>query len=700
MWYARELTLHGSWDSVNMTPMKIRLIVALCLYAIGASCSHAGRETYAEWVEDGTPSGVELQFLPWRGEKGRSFHSISQRRDNRPGRSGDDKHWHVPIRPTGGLIGHMHVSRPVEGDDEILTLRLLYSLVSKEDLVREELRKAAFFSEGLTGDEQALFGMEYQTTSWGDTMMLLDPNSPTRPVCYSYEKELSISPGNDVAVVPVLLPREAHRIAMFGVNEKLLSCRVELLDSSGRPVARSLLVECFFASPWGYGRQIKAWVTEEAEADRALRELAGISEPTTVLAFSREMEPYGELAALWMSEDVWERGDLGSRELRRLLLMGLWVYGRSNTVSALTREIGLAAEGAVLTGGVDVPDSVTAQARSANRNRGARGGDLWDTSVSHWTEGQTFPLENRIDLFAPLKAPLVAHTLIVLGGFALAICIGVPLAFLRLKGARRARLWWGIPLVSFLFAAFGLGGGHLFLARDTQWDVTEYRFGYAGWPEVYCQSVARFLSFKEQNAQWSIPDGGFLWPNSAYLSKSASRSSLSYAQNESLYQLFGLNPGETSRSEVSFFATNAIPLRTTAGTPQSIEALAPLRSVHVWYESGWRAVGDMKAGDVVDLSGVPCTNRVVGLPARIAALFPDRGRHGRSRCGVSCEPIRKSIVSTVDDVFSGKALIAIARADETPLAGLQCDAPGTGRVVWVVQLPIDRSPESSNRNED
>ena len=685
-----------------MSPMKTPLVAAFCLCMIGASCSDAGRETYATWVEEATPAAGEMQFVPWRGEKSRSFQSISQRKDNRPNSSGDNKYWQVPVRPTGGLVGHMHVSRPDDGADETLTLRFLYSPVAKKDLVRDELRKATFLSTELAGAEEALSGVEYQSTSWGDTMMLLDPNAPTRPVWSSYEKTFSFSSGDDVAVVPVLLPRSTHQISMFGANERFLSCRVELLDSSGRPVARALPVECFFASSWGYGRQARAWVTEEAEADRALRELAGIGEPTTVLAFPRVMEPYGELAALWMSEDVWERGDLGRRDLRRLLLMGLWVYGRTNTVSMLTRDVGLAEEGAVLTGGVDAPDTVTAQARSANRNRGTRGGSLWDTSISHWTEGQTFPLDNRIDLFAPLKALFVAHTLIVLGVFALTICIGVPLAFLRLRGASRTRLWWGIPLISVLFAVLGLGGGRLLLSRDTHWDVTEYRFGYAGWPEVYCQSVSRFLNFKEQNAQWSIPDNGFLWPDRAYQSKTVRRTFLSHTPNDSRYQLVGLSPGKISRAEVSFFATNAIPLRTVAGAPQSIEALAPLRSVHVWYESSWRVVGDMDAGAVVDLSVMPCTNRIVALPSRIAALFPDRGKGSRSHCGVSCAPMptSRSMASTADDAFKGKALVAIARSDETPRPSLQCDTPGTGRVVWVVQLPIDSSQESSNRNED
>jgi hypothetical protein len=654
---------------------KAVLLFLLCVSA--AVQLHA--ESYDAWLSMFPEREARLSLEPWEAGSVGAYHAVQVEEGNRPTLGHvAELDWEIASRPVGGLIGHIHIENIPANAKYPLQLRLYYSQLLKDDLLPPA-----------TTDVHSLY--------WNQPMGLLDTRSPVR-VERQYEMTNLADEETATAGIPLVLPQMPWSFFSAGGDKGLLSCRADLADAEGQILGRELLIECYYASGRMGGQA--AWVREEPEADRLLRELAGMRNLHSIERFPDIIKPYSEISALWMSGSAWDDGEMDPAFVRRLMLMGLWIYGRDETITAVREAVGVEEDGPILLGGLDVPDTVTFQARRINQHRYNRTASFWDQSLSVWQKDPKFPLENREGLFRPLKKFFAAYTLFILIGFALVSGIGLPLAFVFLKGNRRMRLWWGAPILA---VAFGVGGWLLGLAvldHDTRADATEYRLAYAGWPEVYCHSVARQLNFNRQRATWMGPLNLFTWSfNSHYQrAKKVDSRTVFHADNCTFYIIQGLKRGSVYKHEFAWFDEHPLPVRVDTSDPGKLEALAPLRGVHVWADSKWHVIGEMKAGMSVSVEPAPTTNTVLGLPSRLQELFQDKRN---DRFPAEVQAMIDANEMPHPDAFKDKAWIVLAVADKDGDMHFTDEGEQSGRVVWVVQLPIVQSTgEGEAQNAD
>jgi hypothetical protein len=528
-------------------------------------------------------------------------------------------------------------------------------------------------------------------------MGLVNPDAPVRPERFRRSLPIaSLSPAGR-ATLPLILPNMikgggGHLGA--GGNANLFACLCEIRDAQGTVLLRQQLIELYY---WYYGsiRNGTAWVMNDPEADRFLRESAGINSSITIRELPPVIEPYVEINALWISAEAAQSAALTPAMLRRLLLMGTWIFGRDATIANLAALAGLPGPGSLLLGGIQALDQKSeGRHHPVNNNNDS----LWDSYPDHSKNENTNAtpvMENRRDLFQPLQRWYVGWTLSLLGIFFGVAGIGLPVAFWRLKGSRRLMLWWLIPSVTLAIGIVSLVGGRSFLPRQPQADITEYRFAYAGWPEVFCQSVNRSLTFEERQAAWSLPENSFIFP-------ATSRSSISgpewmdQSAGRVARGMAGLKRGQIVIDVTACFRSLPPPVTIDDSTTNlpALKALAPLRQVHVWENGSWRRVGDMQSGQIILAPFGAETNALFGLPRRIAHCFPsyDLNPGVCPNCGKT-HKVDKNLTMA----FSNTWIVAALSTEPADVQPIMQNTRAEFRVVWFIQIPMRPKPNSRNQ---
>ena len=570
-----------------------------------------------------------------------------------------------------------------------LTLRLSYCQVLKSDLrpPAPPLRQVLTSFNAQVPPQ----GQAEPECLWSQPMHLLDLNAPLRVERFVEEFTLAADQP-DVPLVLPALPRNGIGFMDFADNAPgLLSARAELRDATGRLLARRLLVELYSSEGRDYTGQA-AWVTEDVEADRVLRERYGISNVQTVPQLPPLFQPYGEVAAVWLSAPDWQRQPLDPALLRRLLLSGRWIYARPETAAAIAARAELAAPQRVLLGGLC---AVSKPADGAVSVAGPHGGSRQLSLASApWNPAgpAAATLENNQPVFRA-RGAFLGWTFLMLGLFGLLVAVGLPLAFYRLKGPRRLLLWWLAPGMAAAVGLIGWLGGRLLLPRAVQTDVTEYRLAYAPWPEVCCQSVAQALQFEEPQLTWRLPAGSWELAT-GYQPNNLDRRTIAHQPAADRFGFRGLRRGDISRHEFLCFRKLALPVELARqGDKPCLKVLQPLRNLHVLERGRWRVVGAAAAGQLVDIGACVTTNQLAGLPDPLRELFEACAPIAPCTCsrhaGAAPEPNPARAVL-------GNDWVVLAVADEEPAA--QVDRPGvqrSGRVAWIIQLPLEtpRPPE-------
>ena len=659
----------------------------------GAFSPHAAlAESYAERLGAAPPGpgGLEVQWAT-AGDQAVRFETTSIT-DEDVWTEGK-KRWPVPTRPIGGYVGEIRV-RARAGEALRLPLRIefSYSQILTADLLPPPPERISHTGEA--------------PLAWPASQRLLDPSSPLRAVRFSESVLATRAAADGTVALPLLLPRMRQTFGPWGNHQPILSCRCEVLDGQGRPLARALPIEVFHAGRASYGASAPGWVTDETEADRALRELAGVKEIVTMPALPALDVPYSEVAAVWVSRREWEARPLAPALLRRLLLMGVWIYGREPTAKAMRESAGVPGFGPVLTGGIGTLTNLSFQAQHPSSYGSGR--SLLPTDIA-WTCGpgrtrEPSALENDTDLFGPRKYGFAAWTVGVLVVFGLAAVIGLPISFFALKGARRLALWWAVPAAAVLVGAIGWFGGRALLPRDAQADVTEYRFGYGGWPEVYCQSVNRSLTFDQRQFGWRLPGGSYVVPVESWSAGSQGNArAMAEEEDGVVLTLLDRARGIATAEETARFAALPLPvaLARDGGRPV-LKALQPLRHIHVWAGGRWHPVNDLAAGQEVnpleswtnvltraELSG----NRVPGLPQRLASLFRRESSAAFPYPGSGYVPPEDlpspdKTREPGQEPFADSWLVVGVGKEQPSARPAAAAAAATARVIWVVQLPL------------
>ncbi len=655
-----------------------RAVRRICLVglAVGPLASAAPALSYRDWIAAAPEAGAPLALILEPASNGCVQQTQQVRPELRPFHpaAGDYEFYEVPARPSGGYLGQMILLQ----DTGIqppgpLTVSLTFHPVEIEDLLPPTGRAHAAAT-----NKAAL--------KWHEPMGLLNAAAPLRLERFRRSWSVASLPPAERFALPFILPRAGMGGFRHGNNENLFTCLCEVRDARGTVLLRKQAVELFHSGRVYYGGGT-AWVMGEPEADRYLRESAGINHSETVSELPSLMEPYAEAVALWVSADAAGKEPLTPAMVRRLLLMGIWIFGRESTVSNLAVAAGVPGPGPVLLGGLRGVTLPLGREDKGKQHLGHDQESLWDAYLGS-LPGLTNPvavLENHRDLFQSLKGRYLGWTIGMLGLFFGLACIGLPVAFWKLKGARRLALWWLIPAAAAAIACASLAGGQLLLPRLPQTDLTEYRFAVAGWPEVYCWSVNRSLTFEERTVAWNLPAGSFVLPG-RYGSAPAGPEWFDESGGQLARGLAGLKRGQLFIEETAGFRDLPLPVAIAGGAvrPNALKILAPLRKVHVWDSGAWHSLGDLQAGQTALVPVGPGTN-LFGLPQRIRDCFPSYTIETNPcpNCGKVHE-----VGAATRAVFSNTWIVAALDAGPAAAQPAMPDAQDESRAVWIIQLPL------------
>ena len=638
--------------------------------------------SFDQWLAEEIPeaSAIEVRFEPAGDGHVASYHSFP----TTTSRKSNPRYHRVPNRPVGGYLGRLTLKMDPSAPLNLpLSVKIAYYQVLPKDLADLPEKKDA---------QQVV-----EDLFWNRPMGLLDTRSRMRSIKQQHVIVLDEFDAKESKSLPLIIPQLAlgWRAAM---SAPLLSCCVEVSDAQGTLLAREMPVELVsFGDSYGYSQSGVAWVMDEPEADRAIRDFVGLQHCQTVKTFPPVLDPFTEVDALWMSRQGLDDNVLPPETLRKLVLLGLWVYGRDDVVSQLRSRLDLRNNDQVLLGGIARLNKVSEQGlRRNNKRHSDSSSSLWEQYVSNYQLDQTFPLENRNDLFAAHKKAYLITSLGVLGFFILTTGIGLPIAFCFLKGPRRLIVWYAVPVFSAVIALLGFAIGSLVLPRTMRSDITEYRFAYAGWPEVCCRSVARLLTYESPGAAWRLPPGSCKITPDGYSSpeRDTEKGLLVEDRNGVELGVSGLQRGQIAIKETASFQEIPLPVEITWQTNRPmLKALADLKAVHVWTSGTWRVLGAVAAGSETDIDRMPATNIVYGLPQNMANAFP--AGTGLNNYNFSPDPDIDQKWLTDEKTFAPAfthSWIVVGVQDVPTTCQINMDnVKSDGRAVWVIQIPFEQT---------
>ncbi len=561
------------------------LMKSVCVGAIVLLMgTELGAESYQQWLTHQPSTEISIEFNPFGNFVDKE--KMAQNLDPSSPRQIAGRGTAIKLtRPSGGYIGSLQLRlQPSAQLQYPLSVALIYTEVLSEDL---------------DNDGNLSRDIRIRNEYYHDTFHINDQFSRTD--------------------IPWVLPRFFYyRIAK---GEVYLSCRLEIKDNEGKMISRYLCIDRISTDQTDTAI---GWVMNESEADRFLRENAGIRNIQTIESVPSYINPFSEIAALWIAEDYWEQSPLTTQYLQRLLLMGVWLYGRQATVDSIAESLGLTTPYSVLLGGIGAPNELSLQS-------------LWSYSSGHnWrsfiqNDGYYNPEDDRAllskeHIFQPYRRFYITWTWSWLISFSLILLIGTPIAFNVLKGDKRLHLWWALPVISLLTAVMGWGIGNAYLPRKPIVEVTEFRFAHASWPEVFVQDVIRILSFNKEEVDLSVPENAFSLPSINWRGirrKTNTKTDYYYSDHQkSRFRWMSLSRGDVSEREIAYFKKADYPFTLDRENSRlNLRAHQDFSRVVVWDNTQWHHLGRLNEGDVVDPFSGRKSRQIYGMPLTLTSLF-------------------------------------------------------------------------------
>lgn len=496
------------------------------------------------------------------------------------------------------------------------------------------------------------------------------PNAPIRETLSETETVLPALEPNGSCVRVGFPHNRPPMIAMRGSYKPyILVARYEVVDATGQVLARGIVPHLLNAN--GMTPSV-AWVTGDVEADRLLRERCGLNTVETVTALPHDPAAYEGLRAIWVSQSVWNADATNTCFWQRLLLQGVSLYGRPETVRAMQSAIGSLPNGVMLAAHLIAPTTTTCQVTC--NSRPLMYAQDFDLDLNSGTNGvrEKSVLDNARSVFED-AAQYRTWTISVLGLFTIGTVVLLVLACVRLPGPKRMALWWALPLWALLFAVVGGGVGRFALARYARTDVTEYRWACLQWPEMYCQAQGRMLLLDGGKRTWNLPANAMECPVATGFGSAHPFQAIHHetrTPDAVKMTITHIDPGWSGQMVAAWFRPRALPFAVAETQGEChVVATTDLAAVYVWAKGEWRDLGSMPAGCEKNplAKNLHCMTHLPGLPKTIASLWPENGaRYAASE---------------------HTWLVVALQQIEPDMRPADTQTKAAGRVVWIVQCP-------------
>lgn len=637
----------------SLTFLHASLIACAWLNAISIlsllSSTVVAAETYLEWVE----KTQQTEIL------GVSFHNFpSGSRINL-----DSKH--IPAinlsdkftLPGKAYLGDLII----QTDDRIvdlfpLTVRLLFSPVFSSPY---NIGHAHRFSER-------------------DNMAVSEELAATPPVKTS---SYSLVNGNQDFRLPLIIPsikdKKTHQ------NVEVIS-RLEILDKNERILGRWVLVK---------SRDLtnnSAWVINDPEGDRFLREYAGAQSITSVSQLPTFDEAYTQVDAIWISQQYLDNNDLLAKSLRRKILMGTWLYGHPEVATELAKITGLRHPQGIFFGGIGASDKISPQIFIPHPTR------------HEFNEMFTFnkSAQKYVSDSTPLNRYKEKHlrwTYCILGAYFVLLLVGTPLLFHRTSLSQRWHIWWILPVLTLFFSLTAWFGGRAYLSRTPLLHISEYRYGYGSWPEIFVTSKLQSITFEKEVISLQLPSSAIFsaFPEKLNETSATRVSHLHPDETELSWNTHGRG-GLTTR-QISYFLPMEHPVELTSSKREVTRLIAKknIKRGFILHKGKWKVFGPIAEGMSLAPEGFKDIGQIDGLPSNLNELFITSFHFPtlfRNSVDLKAEIIQQK--RELKEAISKHGLfpddvIVLAVTDELPgTRALQGELQTSTEVIWVLQLPI------------
>lgn len=583
----------------------------LALAAVSPACG----ETWAEWRPP-EPQVLAAEFQPGWDVEWISPESYSQAKDS--------------IERNRGYEGELVFSAaPGQAvPTGLLTVRLLYSVAKPEEIQWSASRVPSVL--------------------------------PQAVVVQAASEETHRVPAEFPLRIPVVLPSSCNSPVSWRNNDTPgIFGRYEVRQESGQVLCRGILPARRLAE----NSRVLVGKDENDDAMKGLTERGGSIDRVGDLPDN--LVAYRQVRGIWFTDSLFAKLEGREALLRRLLLSGVQISGKTSLVLRIQAALGTGARGQVLGAAVQ-PESWNSQ-----NNLSIRKLNLQDVTVKGQKrkEREQSVLENDANLFAAKRKPYLIWS----GAGLLVFCAGVGailgFVFLRHKGERRVAIWWALPAWTLFCSVAIWAGGLMVLDRRPCVDVTEYRLLMAGWPEMHCRAVASAMTFTSERPVWTLPS------EAVVVSERTERLDGWWAREDKTVSSEGIRlqlprkpRGTTLQLEAGWFEPASAPLVLEGGTTDEpgrwVVAAEDVGGVYVFAKGEWHELGPMKSGDRLDpLAMKKCPeNRLPGLPDSLDSYDWQRNRQDW--------------------------MVVALKNDLAPRVTPLWKNPQTkGRVVWVMQCP-------------
>ncbi len=460
--------------------------------------------------------------------------------------------------------------------------------------------------------------------------------------------------------VPVVLPASCSSPVSWRNNESpAIFGRYEVWQESGARLCRGVLPARRVAEI----SRVLVGKDENDEAMKGLTERGGSIDRVGDLP--DELVAFRQVRGVWFTDSLWQKLEGREALLRRLLLSGVHMSGKTSLVGRIQAALGTGGGGRVLSAAVK-PES-----RSWQNGLSLRTLNLVDVAVEGQKrkEREASVLGNDANLFAAKRKPYLIWSGAGLLVFGAGVGLILGFVFLRHKGERRVAIWWALPAWTLLCFGGIWAGGVLALDRRPSVDVTEYRLIMSGWPEMHCRAVASAVTFSAERPVWALPAGAVVFSErTERLDGWWAREDRTTSAEGVRLQVSRKPRGGVLQLEAGWFEPARAPVVLEDGTADAlgrrVVAVEDVDGAYVLARGEWHELGPMKAGDRLDpLAMGKCRdNRLRGLPDAIY----DECRWDKQRDWM---------------------VVALKKEVPPRVVPLWKDALTKGRVIWVMQCP-------------